>query len=68
MVRFGVRCDYGIFFGVSSDNYIILLFILFKVCVLKMYLNEIFIILKLNDLLVWMKVIKIIVFIVKIFV
>eukprot|EP00105_Crassostrea_gigas_P002518 XP_011415078.1 PREDICTED: CAD protein isoform X1 [Crassostrea gigas] len=55
LARLGARCDYGIFLGASSDNYTTLPLISPKACALKMYLNETFTTLKLNDLSVWMK-------------
>ncbi|XP_064604486.1 multifunctional protein CAD-like isoform X2 [Liolophura sinensis] len=51
----GARCDYGIFVGASSDNYQTLPMIGGKACALKMYLNETFTTLKLDDLSIWMK-------------
>ncbi|XP_061197574.1 CAD protein-like isoform X1 [Saccostrea echinata] len=55
LARLGARCDYGIFLGASSDNYSTLPQISSKACALKMYLNETFTTLKLNDISIWMK-------------
>ncbi|XP_056008763.1 CAD protein-like isoform X3 [Ostrea edulis] len=55
LARLGARCDYGIFLGASSDNYTTLPQMSSKACALKMYLNETFTTLKLDDLSVWMK-------------
>lgn len=52
----GARCDYGIFVGASSTNYNTLPQIGGKAVALKMYLNETFTTLKLDDISIWMKV------------
>ncbi|XP_076085937.1 multifunctional protein CAD-like [Mytilus galloprovincialis] len=51
----GARCDYGIFVGASSTNYNTLPQIGGKAVALKMYLNETFTTLKLDDISIWMK-------------
>ena len=50
------RCDYGVYVGASADNAHTLPVIGGKAAGLKMYLNETFTSLKLNDITVWMKV------------
>ena len=52
----GARCDYGIFAGASSSNYSSLPLMSNKVIALKMYLNDTFTTLKLDDITIWMKV------------
>ena len=56
LARNGSRCDYGVYVGASSDNYATLPQIGGKAAGLKMYLNETFTTLKLDDISVWMKV------------
>ncbi|KAF7990987.1 hypothetical protein HCN44_000792 [Aphidius gifuensis] len=51
----GARCDYALFLGASSDNYNISSEIAPMAAGLKMYLNETFTTLRLNDLSVWIK-------------
>lgn len=51
----GARCDYAIFLGASSDNYNISAEIAPIAAGLKMYLNETFTTLRLNNLATWMK-------------
>lgn len=53
--RAGARCDYGIFVGASKDNASKLPDIGARAAALKMYLNETFTTLKLDDVSVWMK-------------
>ncbi|KAL4238950.1 hypothetical protein ACF0H5_003654 [Mactra antiquata] len=53
--KLGARCDYGVFVGASSDNYKLLPTIGARAAALKMYLNETFTTLKLDDLSIWMK-------------
>ncbi|XP_059141957.1 CAD protein-like isoform X2 [Physella acuta] len=55
LARQGARCDYGIFAGASSTNALTLPHLSGKVVALKMYLNETFTTLKLDDVTVWMK-------------
>jgi carbamoyl-phosphate synthase/aspartate carbamoyltransferase/dihydroorotase len=57
--RAGARCDYGIFVGASKDNASKLPDIGARAAALKMYLNETFTTLKLDDVSVWMKVIHV---------
>lgn len=52
----GARCDYALYLGASSTNYAILPEIAHRAAGLKMYLNETFTTLKLDDLSIWMKV------------
>ena len=59
LARSGARCDYGLFLGASSDNFTTLPLLSSKACALKMYLNDTFTTLKLNDISIWMKVIDI---------
>ena len=56
LARSGARCDFGVFVGASSDNYSTLPSIGNMAAALKMYLNETFTTLKLDDISVWMKV------------
>lgn len=49
------RCDYAIFVGASSDNATIIPELAPQAAALKMYLNETYTTLKLNDLTVWAK-------------
>ncbi|XP_005099583.1 CAD protein isoform X3 [Aplysia californica] len=51
----GARCDYGIYAGASSSNFLTLPQMSNKVIALKMYLNDTFTTLKLDDITVWMK-------------
>ncbi|XP_045171421.2 gephyrin-like isoform X1 [Mercenaria mercenaria] len=51
----GARCDYGIFVGASTDNASKLPDIGSRAAALKMYLNETFTTLKLDDVSIWMK-------------
>lgn len=59
LARSGARCDYGLFLGASSDNFTTLPPLSSKACALKMYLNDTFTTLKLNDISIWMKVMDI---------
>ncbi len=52
----GARCDYGIYAGASSKNFATLPQISNKVVALKMYLNDTYTTLKLDDITIWMKV------------
>lgn len=49
------RCDYALFIGASSDNSTAITELAPQAAALKMYLNETFTTLKLNDLTVWSK-------------
>jgi carbamoyl-phosphate synthase/aspartate carbamoyltransferase/dihydroorotase len=51
----GARCDYALFVGASSDNYHQICELAPEAAALKMYLNETFTTLKLNDMTVWEK-------------
>ncbi|XP_069989210.1 multifunctional protein CAD isoform X7 [Penaeus vannamei] len=51
----GARCDYAIFMGASSDNYNTAPELAPRSAALKMYLNETFTTLKLDDTTVWLK-------------
>ena len=57
LARSGARCDYAVYLGASSDNYGLIPQLGEKAAGLKMYLNETFTTLKLDDISVWMKVI-----------
>lgn len=52
----GARCDYALFLGASQNNYATSAEIAPATAGLKMYLNETFTTLRLNDLSVWIKV------------
>jgi hypothetical protein len=52
----GSRCDYGIYLGAGPDNYDNIKNIAHLAAGLKMYLNETFTTLRLDDLTQWMKV------------
>lgn len=56
LARSGARCDFGVFVGASRDNYTSLPAIGNMAAALKMYLNETFTTLKLDDISIWMKV------------
>ena len=56
LARSGARCDYAVYLGASSDNYGLIPQLGEKAAGLKMYLNETFTTLKLDDISVWMKV------------
>ncbi|XP_055616059.1 CAD protein [Toxorhynchites rutilus septentrionalis] len=51
----GARCDYALFVGASSSNFTTINELAPQAAALKMYLNETFTTLKLNDMLVWQK-------------
>lgn len=53
LAKAGARCDYALFVGASSDNYNQIYELASEAAALKMYLNEIFTTLKLNDMTVW---------------
>ncbi|XP_052761178.1 CAD protein-like isoform X2 [Mya arenaria] len=55
LAKAGARCDYGVYVGASKDNYAKLPSIGGAAAALKMYLNETFTTLKLDDVSVWMK-------------
>ncbi|XP_066960303.1 multifunctional protein CAD isoform X3 [Macrobrachium rosenbergii] len=51
----GARCDYAVFVGASCDNYSSLAQLAPRVAALKMYLNETFTTLRLDDTTTWLK-------------
>ncbi|XP_052267533.1 CAD protein-like isoform X3 [Dreissena polymorpha] len=55
LARAGARCDFGVYVGASTDNYSKLTSLAPAAAGLKMYLNETFTTLKLDDLSIWMK-------------
>ncbi|XP_069114104.1 multifunctional protein CAD-like isoform X2 [Argopecten irradians] len=55
LAKAAARCDYGVFVGASSNNYQTLPQIGSRAAALKMYLNDTFTTLKLDDLSIWMK-------------
>ncbi|EFA10197.1 multifunctional protein r [Tribolium castaneum] len=55
LARKNARCDYAIYMGASSDNYSAIPELAPQVAGLKMYLNETFTTLRLNDLNTWTK-------------
>lgn len=55
LAKAGARCDYALFVGASSDNYNYIYELASEAAALKMYLNETFTTLKLNDMTVWEK-------------
>lgn len=55
LAKAGARCDYALFVGASSDNYNQIFELASEAAALKMYLNETFSTLKLNDMTVWQK-------------
>lgn len=55
LAKNGARCDYALFVGASSDNYNQIYELAPEAAALKMYLNETFTTLKLNDMTVWEK-------------
>lgn len=56
LAKKGARCDYGIYLGASVDNFSSLAHISQDAIALKMYLNETYTTLRLDDVSVWMKV------------
>lgn len=56
--RLNARCDYGIYVGASSDNYNTINELAPHAAALKMYLNQTFSTLQLNDMMVWEKHLK----------
>lgn len=55
LAKAGARCDYALFVGASSDNFNQIYELASEAAALKMYLNETFTTLKLNDMTVWQK-------------
>ncbi|XP_050310557.1 CAD protein isoform X2 [Anthonomus grandis grandis] len=58
LAKEGARCDYALFVGASSDNAATICELASEAAALKMYLNETFTTLRLNDLTVWNKHLK----------
>lgn len=52
----GARCDYGLYVGASADNYSTVKDLAHLAAGLKMYLNETFTTLRLDEMSTWMKV------------
>ena len=52
----GARCDYGLYVGASADNYSTVKDLAHLSAGLKMYLNETFTTLRLDEMSTWMKV------------
>lgn len=55
LARTKARCDYALYVGASSDNYNQIYELASEAAALKMYLNETFTTLKLNDMTTWEK-------------
>ncbi|KAG5900498.1 hypothetical protein JTB14_010909 [Gonioctena quinquepunctata] len=55
LAKEGARCDYALFVGASSDNFSTISELASEAAALKMYLNETFTTLRLNDLDIWAK-------------
>lgn len=55
LAKAGARCDYALFVGASSDNYNQIYELASEAAALKMYLNDTYSTLKLNDMTVWQK-------------
>lgn len=55
LAKAGARCDYALFVGASSENFRDICELAPEAAALKMYLNETFTTLKLNDMTVWQK-------------
>ena len=55
----GARCDFGLYLGASLDNMTVLPSFASHSVALKMYLNDTFSDLRLDDMSIWMKVCKI---------
>lgn len=51
----GARCDYALYVGASSDNFNTICELAPQAAALKMYLNQTFSTLQLNDMLIWQK-------------
>lgn len=58
IAKMKARCDYGIYVGASSDNYDTIHELAGEAAALKMYLNQTFSTLQLNDMLIWKKHLK----------
>lgn len=55
LARVSARCDYAIFMGASSTNYDTVCELAPQAAALKMYLNETYTTLKLDDMTIWQK-------------
>lgn len=55
LAKKGARCDYALFVGASSDNFDSIYELAPEAAALKMYLNQTFSTLQLNDMTVWQK-------------
>ncbi|CAH0406522.1 unnamed protein product [Chilo suppressalis] len=55
LARVSARCDYALFVGASSNNFDTVVELAPQAAALKMYLNETFTTLKLDDMTVWQK-------------
>lgn len=55
LAKVGARCDYALYVGASSDNYKTINELAPQAAALKMYLNDTFSTLKLNDMTIWHK-------------
>lgn len=55
LARVSARCDYGLYMGASSTNFDTVSEVAPQAAALKMYLNETFTTLKLDDMTVWQK-------------
>lgn len=55
LANVSARCDYAIYVGATSDNYVAIHDLAPSAAGLKMYLNQTFSTLQLNDMLVWKK-------------
>lgn len=58
IAKLKARCDYGIYVGASSTNYDVIHELAGEAAALKMYLNQTFSTLQLDDMLVWKKHLK----------
>lgn len=56
LAKKSARCDYGLFAGASSVNMSTVCELAEETVALKMYLNETFSTLKLDDMMIWMEV------------
>lgn len=55
LAKKGARCDYAIYAGAAEDNYLSISELASEVAGLKMYLNDTYTTLKMNDLSIWSK-------------
>lgn len=55
LAKAGARCDYALYVGASSDNFSSIVELAPQAAALKMYLNQTFSTLQLNDMNVWQK-------------